>query len=420
MESRIVRTVGEILPDGSVIELVASASHDRLNLLLWNGHKKIVAPQIEYLGHVYQAPDLNETMRRTIRLPKNATGDRTAGRLFSQILDLFERHVGLAQPEAALMAAWTSSTWFPDCVSSPPTLVICGPDMGHAMTLLRLLNCVCRRPLIMAEINRAALLSLGSLQCTLLINRPGLSRKIRDLWSTSNYHDVYILGHGEKIVGVVGSRAIFLGMSDTWGDQDLQFALPPAQAELPPLGEQQQTEIATHYQPQLLMYRLRNFRKVREFRSPRHDLNFPCTEIARNLAACIQGEPEIARAIVPLLRRHEQDTLAQRGCDPNLAIIEAIWAPSHEAKEIGITRLTELTNVLLRCRGETLEYNIMEIGWKLRRLGFYRHRNGKGMVLRFSRESRLLVHQLAAQWCLNLPARDGCPTCARREVIAVQ
>src|SRR5579864_4961420 len=72
MKTRIVKTVGEILPDGSVIELVASASHDRLELLLWNGHKKIVAPQIEYLGHVYQAPDLHETMRRAIRFPKNA------------------------------------------------------------------------------------------------------------------------------------------------------------------------------------------------------------------------------------------------------------------------------------------------------------------------------------------------------------
>ncbi len=407
----IIRTSGEILPDGSVIELVAS-SEDRLDLLFWNKHEKIVAPQIEHLGHVYQPPDVHETMRRAIRFPKNATGYGTTRKLFSQMLDLFERHVGLAQPEAALMTAWTNSTWFPDCVSSPPTLMISGPDMGHAITLFRLFNCLCRRPLVLADINRKALFSLARLQSTLLINQPGLSPKIRDLCSTSNYRGVYMFGTGDKVLGVVGSKAVFLGMPDTWSDQDLQFALLPAQRELAPLDEQQQAEMANRFQPQLLMYRLHNLQKVREFHSPGQELNLPNTEIARNLAACIQAEPEVAQAMIPLLRRHEQDTLAQRAHDPNRAIIEVIWAPSHESKEIGVTQVTELTNALLRNRGEILEYSSVEIGWMLKNLGFYRHRDGTGMVLRFSREHCLLVHQRAAQWGLNLRPGEGCSSCA--------
>jgi hypothetical protein len=36
----------------------------------------------------------------------------------------------------------------------PPTLIISGPDMGHAVSLLRLLGCVCRRSLMLADINK--------------------------------------------------------------------------------------------------------------------------------------------------------------------------------------------------------------------------------------------------------------------------
>ena len=180
---------------------------------------------------------------------------------------------------------------------------------------------------MLADINRTALFSLARLQSTLLINRPGLSPKIRDLWSTSNYRGVYIFGTGDKVLGVVGSKAVFLGMPDTSSDQDLQFALLPAQRELVPLDERQQAEMANRFQPQLLMHRLRNLQKVREFHSPGQELNLPNTEIARNLAACIQTEPEVAQAMIPLLRRLEQDTLAQHGYDPNRVIIEVIWAP---------------------------------------------------------------------------------------------
>lgn len=398
-----------------MIELVTSASDDRLDLLFWKAHKKTVAPQIKCLGHVYQPPDMHQTVRRAIRFPKNVTRCGTTPKLLGQILGLFERHVGLAQPEAALMTSWVSSTWFADIVSSPPTLMISGPDMGHALTLFRLFTCLCRRPLILADINRAAFFSLASLQPTLLINRPGLSPKVRELWSASNYRDVYIFGAGDKILSGVSSKAIFVGTPDTRSDQDLQFALPPAQRELLPLDKQQQTEIADRFQPQLLMHRLRNLQKVREFHSPGQELNLPNTEVARNLAACTQAEPEIMQAISPLLFRYEQDALAQRGCDPNRAILEVIWAPSHESKEIGISRVTELTNTLLRNRGENLEYSSLEVGWKVRNLGFCRHRNGKGMVLRFSQEHCLLVHQLAARWGLNLSARDGCSTCASRK-----
>jgi len=48
--SQIFKTFGEVFPDGSLIELVASATGDQPNLLLWNGKATLIAPQVEHDG----------------------------------------------------------------------------------------------------------------------------------------------------------------------------------------------------------------------------------------------------------------------------------------------------------------------------------------------------------------------------------
>jgi hypothetical protein len=104
----------------------------------------------------------------------------------------------------------------------------------------------------------------------------------------------------------------------------------------------------------------------------------------------------------------------------HLAILEVIWAPLHETKEITVNKITDLTNALLRCRGEVLEYSALEIGWKLRNLGLYRHRNGSGMVLRFSHEHGLIVHQLTQRFALSLSPAPECPYCVPPEAVVAQ
>lgn len=418
-ESRIVRTSGEIFADGSVIEVVSSATDNQLDLLFWHRHRKTIAPKIEYRDRVYQAPDLDESIRRAIRFPSDADDYGTAKKFFAQIRILFERFIGLTPPEGSLMTAWVCSTWLPDCVSSPPTLMISGPEICPAITFFRLLNCLCRRSLMLADINRTGFLSLMPLQPTLLINPPSGSLKILDLWGTSNHRGVYVVGSRGRVHNVVGSKAVFLGMADTWSDETIHLALP-ARHQLPPLDAHAQAEIANRLQPQMLMYRLRNFRRVRESCCDMRELKFPTSELAHNLTTCIQGEPDIVQAIASILQRQIQDAQARRGCDVNTAILEAIWAPLHETEEITVYRITELTNALLRCRGEVLEYSAVEIGWKLRNMGLYRHRNGGGMVLRFSHEHSLIVHQLTQRFALSLSPAPDCPYCVPPEAIVAQ
>ena len=92
-ESKIVRTSGQIFADGELIELVASASDNRLDLLFWNKQKKIIAPRVKYGDRICQAPDVPETLLRAIRFPKNASDYSSARKLFSDTINLFEQYL---------------------------------------------------------------------------------------------------------------------------------------------------------------------------------------------------------------------------------------------------------------------------------------------------------------------------------------
>jgi len=73
--------------------------------------------------------------------------------------------------------------------------------------------------------------------------------------------------------------------------------------------------------------------------------------------------------------------------------------------------ITKRVNALLHDRGETLRYNSLEIGWKLRNLGLLSQHNGKRKALRFSRDVRRQIHRLAAQFGLQLPRFAECEDC---------
>jgi hypothetical protein len=413
-ESKIIGTSGELFADGSVIELV-SATGNQLDVLLWQNNRKKIAPQIEHRERVYKALDLDESLRRAIRFPSSADAYGTNKELFAQIRILFEQYIGLTSPEGALLTAWVCSTWFPDCLSSPPTLIISGPETGPAIILFRLLSCLCRRSLVLAKLDRTALLSLMSLQPTLLVNQPGGSLKILDLWRTSNHRGVYVVLRRGKVQSLVGSKALFVGMEDTSTDEAIHLTLP-ALHQLPPLDDRCEAEIAKRFQGQLLMYRLRNFARV----TGRHAVaaDVPTTELAQNLTNCVQNEADIVQAMTPILQRQILDAQARRSCDVNAIIVEVLWASLHEEKDVPISALAARANALLRVRGETLEYSAVEVGWRLRNLGLSRHRNGGGMLLQFSQANNVLIHRLAKQFGLKLPPHIGCGNCGQQGTLA--
>jgi len=420
-KNRVFQTSGEIFPDGTAIELVGtgSATDDKLNLLFWDGKTASIAPQVERDRLIYKPPNLHASVRQAIRLPRRAGSYGKAKALFADIQNLFEKYVGGDYREAAALTLWVVTTWFPDCVPSPPQLSLSGPDMRVGVTLLALLNCLCRHPLVITDLTRHTFCSLVSrLQPTLLVSQRDLSPKLLSLWHATAFQGMFVPEKDGSLIKVTCSKALFHSMEGAacpWGDDALHLALPFSQEELPRLDTSRQREIADRFQPALLMYRLRNFRRILE--SAAYPSRTPNSAAAFNLAAYVEAEDDIAEAVAPLLRCQERDAAARRGCDVNRVIVEVIWAPSHKQNEISLSEIRKLTNCLLRERGEILEFSSEEVGRRMKNLGLYRHRNAKGMVLKLSRSNRARIHQLSKSFCLNLSAVDGCADCNPPEVV---
>ena len=73
-------------------------------------------------------------------------------------------------------------------------------------------------------------------------------------------------------------------------------------------------------------------------------------------------------------------------------------------------------DAILRNRGANQEYNVREMGWKLRNLGLCTSSNGKSKVLRFSDDIRWGIHRCIREFRLELPFQKDCVDCQGLQV----
>jgi hypothetical protein len=130
---------------------------------------------------------------------------------------------------------------------------------------------------------------------------------------------------------------------------------------------------------------------------------------------CFPEDSALARDAVELLRPQDEEVRGQRSRDVNGAIVEILYATIHERKKsaVRVDELAKDVNILLRSRGEIIEYSAEEIGWKLRNLNIHRHTDRSGRQVLLERETSQSVHRLAHAY--DLPCAEsvgaGCLDC---------
>jgi hypothetical protein len=415
---KCIATAGEIFPDAT-IDLVADASDSyRLNLLHWDGSSATVAPRIEHGRATYEPIALEPSLVNAVQWPKNPLEYGSTIDLFGNVLGLITRHAEIQDASARLVAYFVFSTWFPDRLSLAPCLAIVGPGDSEGIQLLRLLRCLCRRSMLLAEASQSSLLSLPlQLSPTLLMNRPMLSRPLRSFLSTSNRRGLGTVKRG-KVLEVCCPKAVYFGMDEIPQDIasiTMQIPLSSATAPKNVLEDGALNKITAELQGKMLAYRLANYSRIRVALIPGMNFTHQTREIAMNLAACIVDDVELAGRVVPLLR--EQDDHVREQPDRKLeeAILGAVLACLHEKKSdrVQVKEIAALANALLRTQGEIVEYRPEEVGHRLDGFSLGRTRQNEGMFLLLSRDTSRLVHRLALGYGVSWDANylPDCPDC---------
>jgi hypothetical protein len=139
---RVITTSGEILPDGTIVELVA-AGH---NLLLchWDGKQHFVLPCLDVGNIVYTPPRLEPSLYSAFRFPGPPMEYGSLETLFDATAAVFEAR-GFSTDVGHSCALFALASWLPEFFFDPPTLVVYGSEMMQAAVLFSLLGCLCRR-----------------------------------------------------------------------------------------------------------------------------------------------------------------------------------------------------------------------------------------------------------------------------------
>lgn len=401
-----------------MLELVSNSSwSNRPDLLFWDGKKTTVGPRVEHNGRLYEGLELTHSLYNATRLPSGIANCSSSRTLFEAIRDLFKRHLDLPERESGLFAAFTISTWVADRLPIAPNMMIAGPDHELGFCVLRLLSCLCRRPLLLAEITPGSLKSLpGELSLTLLLDQQELEPKLMRILCVSKYRGVYLPGNRGTVINPYGPKAIFRG-NDAPGDLDdgaIHVSVTPSQLEVSAFDELMQEEIANQFQPRLLMYRLNNLQKVCRYKMDGSGFTVATRPLARTLGMCFPDDLKLAQDTVQLLGPQDEELRGQMSRKVHYAITEVLWGLIHQAKkrEVKVNELSKDVNALLQSRGETIEYSAEEIGWKLKSMNIRRHSDRSGRQVLFERETSEIVHRLARVYDIqNSLSVEACVDC---------
>jgi hypothetical protein len=241
--------------------------------------------------------------------------------------------------------------------------------------------------------------------------KPNMQRLLR----ASSYRGLHVPGNRGSLIDLYGPKAILCGNDaavDTLGGGVIHISVAPSQLQSSSLDEQVQNEIANHFQPRLLMYRLKNCGKVCESRVEVLEFTFAMRQLARSVAMCFPRDAELARDAVRLLRPQDEEVRGQRSRDVNCGIVEILFGNIHQRKlrAVKVDELAKDVNALLQSRGELIEFSAAEVGWKLRGLGIQRCSDRRGRQVLLNRGTSQIVHRLARAYDLPRPqcVEGGC------------
>lgn len=249
---RILPTSGEIFPDGAMIELVCGpVGSTRPQLLLWNSAVTTLSQRVKYGDSFYEPAHMPLGIYRATRLPARYEDHQSVAELFNRIQKLFNEHLHFGERESRLLAAFSMSTWVADRLPCAPGVVISSFSQALGVELLKLLSCVCRRPLLLAEVTPASFRALPmELFLTLLISQAAPRPALLRLVGASQHRGMHLLGKGGSVTDVYGPKVILGGtdaLAECFSESMIQISMAQAQARRTVLDEPSSRESPTSF-----------------------------------------------------------------------------------------------------------------------------------------------------------------------------
>lgn len=357
-------------------------------------------------------------LAKSLILPCNIREYGSTGELVENIVALLRSHTSLADKDCSLVAYWSIATWFLDFLPFLPSLVVTGPPLA-ADRLLRTLAAVCRRPLALADLSSAVLLTLplNGLRPTLLIRKPQLNRRLAALLDASNQPGYWACGRGD-FNDLYFAKCIYVGEHPSHplitsnsihihaGGRSRRVLLsPPTDSDI---------EV---FQDKLLFYRFvwHDLVAASKFQVPETQFRPEVSAIAQVLGMALVSEPHLQRGIKELLQERDEQSRLDSVISVDGLVLRAVLSYCHQPtrQRVFVREIAEAANDINREERESLCISSETAGHILKNLGLYTRRlgnEGRGLILDKSTQSQ--AHRLAYSYDV-LPPQPSCGFCHR-------
>src|SRR6476469_9197423 len=103
-DPNLIRTSGEVFPDGTQLALVRPTGSSGPALLFWDGAGCKIAPTFERHGHVYTPVALDPSVSRCLRLPADVQPYGSDQQLISAIAAVFKERTTITNEASRALA----------------------------------------------------------------------------------------------------------------------------------------------------------------------------------------------------------------------------------------------------------------------------------------------------------------------------
>jgi hypothetical protein len=415
---------------GVLVETIRDPENpERLLFLVWEKGSATIFHYIEREGRIFLPPNPSSSSFPLLSLANGLLPCGDPAELLAEIGSMISKFVKLCHEHLLIVRSFVLASWFPECFEAAPYLWVVGP-LGSAKTkLLKLLWCLCRRGLIAGDLRSGSVYKLtDTWDPTLIIDEfelgsSGANAELRRLLRTGSVPGVPTFRNGQRFstycLKIIASRQ---PLGDTaLSSRGLIVSLLPTDDDVLPLDEAAMQQIANEYQPKLLMFRLKNYRVVKNFcmsSNPLQGMSARMKQIARALTAPLLGDPESTAELLAILGEYDQEAQIERSLEPEWLVAGDLFDLVHKGMEGGrlvseilIGGVADYINQKLENRGEDLRLSARRVDAVVKSLGLRTDKLGRlGRGLKLTSSVKRKVHEIARQ--LGIDRRTIAPLTA--------
>jgi hypothetical protein len=391
------------------LELLRSPQNGAAGLLLHRACRAdTIAGAISYEGCDYTPSEAARTIRH---LPSTPEPYETTAALFNRLVEFVAKFSGMNDEESALLAFFSLSSYFFDCFTMSPSLLLFGEPLA-AISLLRILACVCRHSVLSVGSSASAL--PPELHPTRLIGQ--IDGRVERQLVGFQFSGFNLLNAQPRQLN--GASVIYAGDSEPntpFAENCLRLWVSPADRSFGPWEEEPEAVEIIKMQNKLLTYRLENHSKVKTCQFTVPDFGSITGEHARTLGRCIVDAPDLQARLIALLRPRNDAEQTESAGKLDAVVVEALLVCCHERKpSVHVGEVATLVNAILARDGEAVELSAKQVGGRMKRLGFRTMKldaGGRGIYLLNGECARM--HQLARAFRAAAVSQPlpGCPHC---------